>query len=116
MTPSAIISRAKLAHLDLAVRTYSGSDLAERLPALAEFVWTGPRISLSYHPNWLPILASGLGHVPYALEATRGETTVGYLGLAYVQSLLFGRFLVSLPYLNYGGVVTDDRGAADALI
>ncbi len=29
---------------------------------------------------------------------------------------IFGRFVVSLPFLNYGGVVADDTEAADALV
>ena len=36
--------------------------------------------------------------------------------LCYVRSLLFGRFLVSLPYLNTGGVLADDEKIAMALI
>src|SRR5947207_13574091 len=85
------------------VRTHTGRALAERLPALADFVTAGARVPLSRHPDWLPVLEEGLGHAPYALEAVRGERIVGMMGLAYVRSLLFGRFLVSLPYLNYGG-------------
>ena len=41
----------------------------------------------------------------YAVEAVAGGQTVGLLPLAHVNSLLFGRFLVSLPYLNTNGVV-----------
>jgi FemAB-related protein (PEP-CTERM system-associated) len=33
-----------------------------------------------------------------------------------MQSALFGRFLVGLPYLNVGGVLTADESAADCLI
>jgi FemAB-related protein (PEP-CTERM system-associated) len=101
---------------DLAVRTHAGPDLAGRLPALTEFVTAGPHVALSQHPGWLPVLAEGLGHTPYALEAVRGGKTVGYLGLADVRSLLFGRFLVSLPYLNSGGVLADDEAVARALV
>ena len=57
---------------DLAIRTHAGRELAGRLPALADFVTAGPRVALSRHPGWLPVLAEGLGHVPYALEAVRG--------------------------------------------
>jgi FemAB-related protein (PEP-CTERM system-associated) len=45
-----------------------------------------------------------------------GGKTVGLLPLAYVHSLLFGRFLVSLPYLNFGGVIADDEPTARLLI
>jgi FemAB-related protein (PEP-CTERM system-associated) len=99
----------------LAVRTHAGPALAERLPALAAFATAGPRVPLSRHPGWLPVLREGLGHTPFALEAVRGGRTVGLLSLAYVRSLLFGRFLVSLPYLNYGGAVAEDGRIAAAL-
>jgi FemAB-related protein (PEP-CTERM system-associated) len=36
--------------------------------------------------------------------------------LADVHSIFFGRFLVSLPYLNYGGPVADDTATAQLLI
>jgi serine/alanine adding enzyme len=97
------------------VRTYTGQELADRLPTLTAYVAAGQRVPLSRHPGWLSVLERGLGHTPYALEATRGERTVGVMPLAYVRSLLFGRFLVSLPYLNYGGAVADDDRTAAAL-
>jgi FemAB-related protein (PEP-CTERM system-associated) len=50
------------------------------------------------------------------LEARDGEEIRGLLPLAYVRSLLFGRFLVSLPYLNSGGVMADDPTIATSLI
>jgi FemAB-related protein (PEP-CTERM system-associated) len=57
-----------------------------------------------------------MGHTPYCLEAVEGGQTRGVLPLAYVRSLLFGRFLASLPYLNSGGVLADNTDAAGALI
>src|SRR5207244_3755418 len=72
--------------------------------------------SLSRHPAWLTVLQQGLGHVPYCLEAVEEGRTRGILPLAYVGSWLFGRFLVSLPYLNYGGVLADDDFVARQLI
>ena len=70
---------------------------------------------LSRHPGWLTVLEHGLGHTPIALEAVRDGQTVGLMSLAFVRSLLFGRFLVSLPYLNSGGTLATDSAAADAL-
>ena len=51
-----------------------------------------------------------------AWKLSRGRDTCGFLALAYVSSFLFGRFLVSLPYLNYGGPVADDGETAKLLI
>ncbi len=74
-----------------------------------------------HDPRWLEVLREGLGHRPIALVAGRngsagGEEIRGYLPLALVRSRLFGRFLVSLPYLNRAGVVADDAEVASELI
>jgi FemAB-related protein (PEP-CTERM system-associated) len=106
-----LLSRAS----DVTVRTLTGRALTDRLPALAEFATGGARGPLSRHPGWLPVLEEGLGHTPIALEAVRGGRTIGMMNLAFVRSFLFGRFMVSLPYLNSGGVLASDDEAAGAL-
>jgi serine/alanine adding enzyme len=73
---------------------------------------------LESHPSaWLGILSEGLGHQQYLIIAeTQTGQLVGFLPLAFVQSLLFGKFLVSLPYLNSGGVCSRTPEVALALI
>lgn len=71
---------------------------------------------LAHDPAWARILERGLAHRPHYLEATRDGRTVGVLPLAFVSSLLFGKFLVSLPYLNQGGPLADDDETKGALI
>jgi FemAB-related protein (PEP-CTERM system-associated) len=98
------------------VATLTGEALAARLPALREYACRATRVPLSRDPGWLDVLQRGFRHTVYALEATKNGQTTGYLPLAYVHSLLFGRFLVSLPYLNSGGVLADDDATKDSLI
>jgi FemAB-related protein (PEP-CTERM system-associated) len=90
--------------------------LANRLPRLRGFATDGGLVPLSHDPAWLTVLEQGLGHAPYCLEVAEGETTRGILPLSYVKSLLFGKFLVGLPYLNYGGVLAVDEDVAVLLI
>jgi FemAB-related protein (PEP-CTERM system-associated) len=91
--------------------------LPARLPDLAEFVRTSaPTVPLSKHPAWLSVLHNALGHEVYALEAVAGGKTHGFLPLAHVSSLLFGRFLVSLPYLNTNGVVAASADVQTRLV
>ncbi|MCI0682567.1 MAG: FemAB family PEP-CTERM system-associated protein [Gemmataceae bacterium] len=101
----------------LTVRCRRGFEIESDLGRLEAFVLRDRPVPLSCHPGWLSVLRRGLRHETYCLEAVddRG-TTRGILPLAHVSSLLFGRFLVSLPYLNYGGVVADDEAAAMQLI
>jgi FemAB-related protein (PEP-CTERM system-associated) len=99
----------------VSVRRHAGRDLAAHLPRLAEYVRRSGHGALSRHPSWLTVLERGLGHVPYCLEAVAGDRTLGLLPLAFVRSVLFGKFLVSLPYLNSGGIVADDDATARLL-
>jgi FemAB-related protein (PEP-CTERM system-associated) len=99
------------------VRVHDRRALSAALPRLdAYLLRDGPLVPLSRHPGWLQVLYRGLGHAPYCLEAVEEGRTHGFLALAYVRSLLFGRFLVSLPYLNYGGPVADNDAIAGFLI
>lgn len=81
-----------------------------------EFVARHTPLPLSYHPLWPMVLARGLGHTPFVLEAEEAGTTRGLLSLALVSGPFFGRFLVGMPYLNYGGPVADDDAIARLLI
>ena len=67
-------------------------------------------------PRWLVALCRGLRHQPYLLVAKQDDRPVGMLPLALVKSWLFGRFLVSLPYVNSAGVIAPDDESAAALI
>jgi FemAB-related protein (PEP-CTERM system-associated) len=98
------------------VRLHYGKELTDRLPLLERYVFRHSHMPLSRHPRWLTVLRDGLRHTPYALEATDGDCTCGWLPLAYVRSLLFGRFLVSLPYLNSNGVMAEDAPTARRLV
>jgi FemAB-related protein (PEP-CTERM system-associated) len=71
---------------------------------------------LSRDPGWLTVLAKGLKHKVFVLESLKEGETNGLLLLAYVRSFLFGRYLVSLPYLNYGGVLADNEAIAKQLV
>src|SRR5947209_284764 len=99
----------------LEVRVHRRAALEDVVPRLAQFAASKPTW-LSRHPAWLQVLRYGLRHEPFLLEASADGQTRGILPLAYVQSLLFGRFLVSLPYLNVGGVIAADAEATRRLI
>jgi FemAB-related protein (PEP-CTERM system-associated) len=101
---------------DLAVRVHRGSDVARTVPRVAGFALGQRPAWFSRHPAWLTVLQYGFGHVSYLLEATESGRTVGLLPLALVRSFLFGRYLVGLPYLNSGGVISADDEVTRCLV
>jgi FemAB-related protein (PEP-CTERM system-associated) len=70
-----------------------------------------------YHAwEWRHVFEQAFGHEAIYLVARRAGRPVGVLPLVFFRSALFGRFAVSLPFVNYGGVLADDDDAADALV
>ncbi len=88
-------------------------DLVKRWSRLCKQLGSG---SPSRRLEWLAILRDGLGHRPVLLEARAGDETLGMLPLAHMQSALFGKFLVALPYLNVGGPLATHQNVARELI
>jgi len=95
---------------------HAGEELAEHLPKWEAFAESLADGAASRRPTWLTVLRQGLKHKPFCLEAVVEDRIVGLLPLALVSSPIFGRFLVSLPYLNTGGVLCADPDAAGKLI
>src|SRR5438132_8221810 len=100
----------------LQIRVHMRADLNHAIPRLAEFAAKRKPFWLSRHPAWLQVLRYGLQHEPFLIEASADGQTRGILPLAFVHSALFGRFLVSLPYLNLGGPIAEDSETSIRLI
>jgi FemAB-related protein (PEP-CTERM system-associated) len=87
--------------------------------------WTGvlpevsnaaiPRLA-AHHQAWIDAVTQGLRHKAYMITATCGEETVGVLPLCLVAGPIFGKFLVSLPYVNTGGIWARDDDIATELV
>lgn len=75
----------------------------------------GPRLN-GHRAAWLDSIHQGLRHPVYIIKATEGDCVVGVLPLCLVAGPIFGRFLVSLPYINTGGVWAHNQTVARGLI
>lgn len=66
--------------------------------------------------EWAEVFSAALGHRPWFLWAEREGVIAGVLPLMHISGPLFGKFLVSQPYLNSGGVLADDTAVGEALV
>jgi len=81
-----------------------------------EFVAQAEGSTFCHCAAWREVLRDSLGAESYDLVARDGGGAIrGVLPLARVRSLLFGDYLVSLPFLNAGGPL-GDATARDRLI
>ena len=63
--------------------------------------------------RWQGIFRDVFGHESRYLSAKRGNEVVGVLPLVLFDSRLFGRFIASVPFLKYGGLLASDAEATD---
>jgi len=93
----------------------SGQEIRSLQNQWAEFLQSLPGGPVGADPRWLLALADGLGHTPYCLEVRRAGELAGLLPLSLIRGPLFGRFLVSLPYVSTCGCLTADRALTTLL-
>jgi FemAB-related protein (PEP-CTERM system-associated) len=67
--------------------------------------------------GWKAVFARSFGHQCHYLAAIddNGEWR-GVLPLVHLRSRIFGNFLVSLPFVNYGGLLCESEAAAALLL
>ena len=66
--------------------------------------------SFCHRHGWRSVMEDALGHQTFWMVARDGDgAIVGQLPLVRVRSRLFGDYLVSMPFLNYGGPVGSDE-------
>ena len=66
--------------------------------------------------RWRRVMEGAFGHRTLYLAARDGDAIVGILPAVVIKSWLFGRSLVSLPFVNYGGVIGEDEDVRRALV
>jgi len=61
-----------------------------------------------HRAGWFRVLKDSFNHIPHYLRALDSEgNTRGVLPMFEVKSVLFGHYLVSIPFAVYGGAVAD---------
>lgn len=81
------------------------------------YVQTHPAASNYHRYGWREVVEAAFQHRCYYLTARDPSgIIVGILPLVFISSRLFGRFLVSMPFFNYGGLLCDLQETGVALL
>jgi serine/alanine adding enzyme len=98
--------------MDAVTVTEVGDDTA----GWQNYVASSAHASFYHRLEWRDVIQTAFGHKSCYLIAREGERVRGVLPLIEMRSALFGHFLVSMPFLNYGGILCDDVATERALI
>ena len=80
-----------------------------------EYVLRHPASRGPHLGGWKNVIEKTFGHKCYYFAAREGNAWRGVLPLTHMKSRIFGSFLISVPYLNYGGILAEDEAARTAL-
>jgi FemAB-related protein (PEP-CTERM system-associated) len=80
-----------------------------------EYVARCPTAGVYHRRGWARVIERSYGHAPVYLWARDHERVRGVLPLVLFRGALGGRSLVSLPFLDEGGMCADGESARDAL-
>lgn len=86
-----------------------------------EYVNRQPEATLCHLSGWRRVIENTYGHKSYYLladngAAGNGQGISGLLPLIHIKSVLFGNSLVSMPFLNYGGVLSENDETGKQLV
>ena len=80
------------------------------------FVLRAADATIAHRWAWLGIAAASYGHQAIPLTASRDGKLAGVLPLVRLRSRLFGRHLVSMPFVDTGGLCTNGDAVAEAAL
>lgn len=84
--------------------------MVQKDPAWDAYVMDHHQATCYHQYAWKDVIEKSFGHQAYFLAARKRSGSIcGVLPLIRMQSALFGKHLVSVPFCNYGGVLCDDR-------
>jgi len=100
----------------VSIQVLDPDTLPEHMQGIIDYVQSSSPLALTRHPRWLHIFSQAMQHEPYVIQANVDGQLVGALPLVYMQSFLFGKRLVSLPYVNTAGVKANSPEIAQHLV
>ncbi len=76
-----------------------------------DFVYRSPGASHCHLSGWRRVIERAYGHRTYYIWAHENGETKGILPLVLIRSNLFGKTLVSMPFLDEGGICSGEEKA-----
>ena len=82
-----------------------------------KFVASQAHANVYHDARWHRLIKDNFGHTPHYITCRKPDGSLcGVLPMVHLNSKLFGSFLVSMPYFNYGGPLTEYPDVAQKMM
>lgn len=82
----------------------------------AEYVNSVPKAHFYYDYRWKKVLEDSFGHRSFYFMALEDKKIVGVFPLVFVKSKIIAPSLISIPFLNYGGILACNEDTTSLLL
>ncbi len=97
-------------------RTVDLLPLADAGDDWLEYLRTDPEADICHHPAWAKIYAETFGLESVLIRHRSNDRTDGGVPLVQFDQRITGRAMISMPYLNYGGIVAASEEVRSDLV
>jgi serine/alanine adding enzyme len=95
------------------VRSFQDADAAQ----WDAYVRSSPAGNCYQLVGWKRVIEQSFGHKTYYRICENDDRKItGIIPIVHLKSWLFGSFMVSLPYFNYGGICADEEESYELLL
>jgi FemAB-related protein (PEP-CTERM system-associated) len=74
----------------------------------SEYVAGSKTSTIAHEIGWKEVMEEGLGHRTKYLLALEGQKVLGVLPLTIIRTIWRSSYVISLPWIDYGGICSDD--------
>jgi len=89
---------------------------AKDKPNWNRFVYQESNSTFYHLVEWKDIFEKSFSHQTFYLYTQRDSTITGILPIVYLKSIIFGKILCSMPFVNFGGIVSLDVASENLII
>lgn len=82
----------------------------------SRYIDASPGSTIAHRIGWMEVMRDGLGHKPMYIIALENENVRGVLPLMKIQTWWRSKYLVSLPWIDYGGICADNPSIAELML
>lgn len=82
----------------------------------SEYVAQSEKATVAHQIEWREIMQIGLGHQPRYLMCLDQKRVTGLLPMFLVRTWWGKKYLISLPWIDYGGIIADNQAVARELL
>ncbi len=106
-TPKHLRAVAKAVECDTSAWKLAHGDTIDEVEWQA-FVDSIDHSNIYQHAKWCALIKKSFGHTPYYITCRKSDGQLGgVFPTVHLKSRLFGSFIVSMPYFNYGGPLSE---------